>query len=315
MTIKQLLHLQTVAECGSFTSASERLYISQPTLSKSIAQLERNYRIKIFTRKPHGVELTSQGRDFLGYAKNVLNAANNLDKVFSDENSKRQSQLLIASQQLDFLYSTLLKTYEQYKDKDIYWDIIETDRRNVIRHVLDRKATIGIIVRTSSDSKSFQWYTDMTRLDTYTLDQSDTFVCFGPKSPLYERDVITFSEASCCPQIALDLDSDVKSSFSFSYFSHHFNESNLISFNTMSACQQFLLETDALLFISKWTIGCLTDPSIRTIPVAPDISTKGSPSTELLWLKRAGEPLSCIDKQFIQHLYMHLGQPMPEIIL
>ena len=315
MQIRQLFYLTKIAECGSITSAAQQLYISQPSLTKSIAQLEKEYGIQIFVRKPNGVELTSQGKDFLYYAKVILNAADILDKVFSDRDSERKSQLFIASQQLDFLYSLVLETYRQNKGKVINGNIVEADRSDVVRRVLDGDVNIGIIVRSSSDSKSFLWHTEAKRLEIHTLDRAGVFACFGPKSPYYERDTITFAEARLCPQLALDIESDIKYDLNFNCTQSHFNMSSLICFNTISACERFLLETDSLLYIAKWAIGCFSETSIRAVSVISDLETRSAPITELLWLKRAGEPLNSMEKQFIQNLYAHFGKSTSEINL
>lgn len=312
MTLKQLFHIYKVAECGSFSSAAEQLYLSQSTLSRSVAQLEQEYGFKIFVRNQFGVELTARGRDFLGYAKNILAATNSLNNAFLEKNSTCDSQLLIASQQIDCLYDVLHKTYTQIQSKDLSWNVIETDRYNIMHHVLNRVVNIGILVRSSLDNKTFQTYSKRERLETYVIDKSIVYVCFGPKSLLYRQNTITFSDVINCPQIALDVDRDSKKDFCFDYTPNFFNPNNLIFFNNIDACEYFLLKTDVLLFISKWTIGCLKDSRIRVVPVNFDSDINESPNTELVWTKRAGEALNATDRKFIYNLYQHFGKNMPE---
>ena len=60
-----------------------------------------------------------------------------------------------------------------------------------------------------------------------------------------------------------------------------------------------------------FTIGCFKNPQIRAIPVSDS-----TPYTlELLWIKRAGEPLSQTEKQFVQHLYHKFNIKMPDELL
>ena len=75
MQLKQLEYVIKVAECGSITQAAEQLFVSQPSLTKSIMSLEEEYRVSLFVRKHRGVELTNEGKNFIYYAKSVVTAA------------------------------------------------------------------------------------------------------------------------------------------------------------------------------------------------------------------------------------------------
>lgn len=305
MNINQLRYLMKIADCGSITDAAQQLYISQPSLSKSIAQLEKEYGIQLLDRKPNGVTLTPIGVRFLNCSKLVLEAANNLDSTFSDRGTEVRSQLFIASQQFDFLYDMLQKTIKRNGFNSIFCDIIETDRSSVIRRVIEGDVDIGIVVRTNTDSKSFLWQTDMKKIDINCLDRAGVFACIGPKSPYYNRERISFSEAESCPQIALDIEPEAKMNYYFDRSKSHFNLNNITFFNSISACKHFLLETDSLLFISKWTTGCFSGTPIRSVVVLPDQDGDASLITELVWLKRAGEPLNKIATQFMINLQEH----------
>ena len=68
MQIQQLEYLMKVVECGSITRAAQQLFLSQPSLTKSISNLESEYHIKIFDRRPKGIQLTPEGKEFLYYA-------------------------------------------------------------------------------------------------------------------------------------------------------------------------------------------------------------------------------------------------------
>ena len=72
MTLKQLEYVTTVAEIGTITEAAERLFISQPSLTNAIHELEKEMNIVIFNRSNKGITLSKEGEDFLGYARQVL---------------------------------------------------------------------------------------------------------------------------------------------------------------------------------------------------------------------------------------------------
>ena len=72
MTIQQLKYVITVAEKGSITEAAKDLYISQPSLSGAIKEVEKEANLTIFNRCRAGVALTTAGMEFLGYARQVV---------------------------------------------------------------------------------------------------------------------------------------------------------------------------------------------------------------------------------------------------
>ena len=72
MTIQQLEYLLKIVECGSITKAAQQLFLSQPSLTKSIMNLENEYGIKVFARTAKGIEITPEGKDFIYYARNII---------------------------------------------------------------------------------------------------------------------------------------------------------------------------------------------------------------------------------------------------
>ena len=71
MTLQQIKYVMVVVETGSINKAAESLYLSQPTLTNTIRSLEEDAGITIFKRTNKGVQLTSEGSDFIYYARKV----------------------------------------------------------------------------------------------------------------------------------------------------------------------------------------------------------------------------------------------------
>lgn len=305
MRLKQLQYLIKVVECGSITQAAQQLYVSQPSLTKSILSLEEEYHIQILVRKPRGIELTAEGRDFVHYARGVLSAVDAL-KSNSSGSEPPKSRLFIATQQLDFVYDLFVQACRYHDSQNLHYNLVETDRNDVVQQVLDGHVDLGLTVRASIDAKNFLWNTEAKRLEVYVIDTAPVFLAVGPDSPLYDRDTVSGEEILPCMQVALDMESQAKQAVHFDATYTHFNKSRIIFCNTVSACEHFLLNTDAVSFVSPWTGGCYKDPRIRIIPV----STLDY-CNELLWVKRIGEPLSDTESFFISGVYRHLGKQLP----
>ena len=304
MQLQQLEYIVKIAECGSITKAAEQLFISQPSLTKSISHLEKEYGVQIFVRKPRGIELTDDGKDFVHYAKGVLTASQVLKQRFSSlaETDGRESRLFVGAQQLDFVYQMFLEIYEQNKDKNIHYNLVETDRNSVIEQVLNGAVDLGIFVRSSADDKTFLWHTEAKKLDIQVLSRAAVYACAGPKAPFYEKDCISTREAENSTCIVLDMGPRAKEDKCFGSTQHHFNLNRVVFFNTISACESFLAETDAVLFVAKWAIGCFKNPALRFFPVGPENKNELNTVNELLLVKRAGEPIDATEQQFIQLL-------------
>lgn len=76
MTLNQIMYFQKVARLENYHQAAEELYISQPSLSRAIASLEKELGVSLFEKKGRGVGLTKAGRMFLEYADRILDECN-----------------------------------------------------------------------------------------------------------------------------------------------------------------------------------------------------------------------------------------------
>ena len=308
MKLKQLEYLLKIVECGSITKAARELYISQPSLTKSIVSLEEEYGIQILIRKPRGVELTADGKSFVYYARTVLAASNALAQNFTNRQNVPRSRLFLASQQLDFVHDLFVKTYLQNQDSRIHFNLVETDRNDVTRQVLSGNVDLGLLVRNQADAKTFLVNAEAKRLSVNVISRSGVYAAVGPYSLFYNRKSISVEETAVCPQVVLDMEEQATQSLYFDNPDAYFNTEKIIFVNSIAACERFLIQSDMLLFIAKWAEGCFKDPRIRIIPVVDEKNPKQFDEVnELLWIKRAGEPLYFTEYQFLQLLYQRFG--------
>jgi DNA-binding transcriptional LysR family regulator len=79
MTLQQLKYIIKTVECGSISEAAKQLFISQPSLSSAIRELENELGIEIFSRSAKGITLSTDGAEFLSYARQVVEQAGLLE--------------------------------------------------------------------------------------------------------------------------------------------------------------------------------------------------------------------------------------------
>lgn len=114
MDLNQLKVFYEIAKVGSFTRAAERLLVSQPALSKTIGQLENQYRVILFERSKKGVTLTQAGMQLMSMCQNIFTQADGIEKFLNGQHGIVQGQLRISAS--DHIHNYLFaKEYTQLK--------------------------------------------------------------------------------------------------------------------------------------------------------------------------------------------------------
>ena len=82
MNITELRYIIEIAQCGSVSAASKRLYVAQPNISKAIRSLEEEYQIQLFVRTARGMVPTREGQQFIAQARRVIQEIEGLNRKF-----------------------------------------------------------------------------------------------------------------------------------------------------------------------------------------------------------------------------------------
>lgn len=301
----QLEYFIKVAECGSITKAAKELYISQPSLTKSIANLEAEYDIQLLERVPKGVSLTPEGREFFDYAKDVVNSRQVLDEAFGKRAEKSPvHRLRVASQQLDFLYGLLDQLYmENGTVMNMY--VEEAERGTVVERVYEGMSDIGILVLTQEDSRFFDMSLKKKSLEVHELDVSSVYVAMSSRSPLYDKSCITGAEARPYLHVALDMDDSTRRKI-MQGADFNLDADQIIFCNTISTCLHFMRRQGAILYVPRWVLGLIeAESDIRAAPLLLDDGKPWPMVNRLCWIKRENEELPILGKRFI-HLLTEL---------
>ena len=86
MTLQQLKYIIGIVNSGSINEAAKRLFISQPSLSKAVRELENELNFEIFRRSSKGISLSLEGTEFLSYARQVVEQAELLEQRYLNTN-------------------------------------------------------------------------------------------------------------------------------------------------------------------------------------------------------------------------------------
>ena len=143
MRIEQLWHFVVLAEELNFSLAAERLYISQPSLSKSIRSMEQELDVQLFRRGTRRVALTESGQILLEYAKNICRDYGEAQKLLHD---KRAAGIVVEVMPLTFQHeiADMLAEFSRC-NPDIHMRIIERENQETISRLKRSEVDLAIL--------------------------------------------------------------------------------------------------------------------------------------------------------------------------
>ena len=144
MTLQQLKYVITVAETGTITEAANKLYISQPSLTNAVHELEKEMNIVIFNRTNKGISLSKEGEDFLGYARQVLEQAAILEDKYKKHDGGKK-QFCVSTQHYSFAVNAFVDLIKQYGQEEYDFSLRETQTYEIIEDVAKMRSEIGIL--------------------------------------------------------------------------------------------------------------------------------------------------------------------------
>ena len=120
-----------VAETGTITEAAGKLYISQPSLTNAIHELEKEMNITIFNRTNKGISVSKEGEDFLSYARQILEQAAILEDRYKGGNGGRK-QYCVSTQHYSFAVNAFVDLIKQFGQDEYDFSLRETQTYEII---------------------------------------------------------------------------------------------------------------------------------------------------------------------------------------
>lgn len=146
MDIEYLRYVVETARIGSISKASNKLFISQSYLSRIIQEIEFKFNIIIFIRTNRGVELTEEGKEFVKYAKHMLNTYEKMNTIKNPIKSKDTLELKISSIRSSLSMEALILLERETKKSKVRLKLVESNNTDVIRDVYYLRSDIGVLV-------------------------------------------------------------------------------------------------------------------------------------------------------------------------
>lgn len=203
MTLQQLKYAIMVAESGTITEAATRLYISQPSLTNAIHELEKEMNITIFNRTNRGIVISKEGEDFLGYARQVLEQASILEDRYKGASGGKK-QFCVSTQHYSFAVNAFVDLIKQFGQDEYDFSLRETQTYEIIEDVAHMKSEIGILFLNDFNETVIKKLLKSHELIFQELFVAKPHVFISVDHPLAHNDVITNEQLEDYPYLSFE---------------------------------------------------------------------------------------------------------------
>ena len=207
MTLQQLNYIITIAETGSINKASEKLYVSQPSLTSAVKDLERELGIILFNRTGRGVTLTAEGADFLPHARQIYLQYLNLMEKYGKV-KKRKQKFGVSCQHYSFAVKAFVEMVKTYDMAQYEFAIREVKTSNVISDVASMRSEVGILYLSDYNRKAIMKLLKSNGLSFNHLINCSAYVYLWKGHPLAGRTSISFRDLEPYPCLSFEQGDD-----------------------------------------------------------------------------------------------------------
>lgn len=226
MTLQQLKYAITVAQTGTITEAAEKLYISQPSLTNAIHELEKEMNIEIFTRTNKGIIVSKDGEDFLGYARQVLEQAAVLEDKYKGGGGGKK-KFCISTQHYSFAVNAFVDLIKKYGQDEYDFSIRETQTYEIIEDVAKMNSELGIIFMDDFNDVVLNKILKSNDLEFHQLYSAKPHVFISRRHPLAGKQIITNEQLEAYPYLSYEQGEHNSFYFSEEIFSTYERKKNI----------------------------------------------------------------------------------------
>ena len=298
MNIQQLRYVVAIANSGTFREAAEKMYVSQPSLSISVRDLEKELGFKIFRRTSSGTFLTRRGMEFYEKAQELVKGFDVFQNQYANPEEEKD-EFSIASQHYDFLPPTITTFSQRYPDYKNF-RIFESTTVQILDEVAQGHSEIGIIYLNNQNQKGIMQRIEKLGLEVIELIPFQTHIYLREGHPLAKKKELVMEDLVDLPTVRFTQEKD-----EYLYYSENFVDTSASSqmFNvTDRATLNGILErTNAYATGS----GFLDSDSVNGITVIP---LNDNLNNRMVYVKREEVDLSQAGTLFVEVMQEYFDQ-------
>lgn len=304
MTLTQLNYIITIARTRSINRAAEQLYVSQPSLTSAIKELEKELGITLFYRSGRGVTLTGDGEEFLQYARQLYGQYETILEKYK-ENGTLKKKFGVSAQHYSFAVKAFVEMAKQFDMAKYEFAIRETKTGEVIRDVSSMRSEIGILYLSEFNRKSLEKLLRSAGLTFHHLIDCQAYVYLWKEHPLAKEASISFGQLQDYPCLAFEQGDD--SSFYLAEEILSTNEySRIIRANDRATMLNLMVGLNGYTLCSGIICEELNGNEFAAVPFRDDTDNPNS-VMEIGYIVRKDTIPSRMGELYIEELKKYLG--------
>lgn len=305
MTLQQIHYALTIAAFGSMNKAAEELFISQPSLTNAIKELEKEIGASIFIRTSRGVVPTKEGEEFLLYLRQLYQQYELIEKRYLNSGSVKR-KFGVSTQHYSFAVKAFVDTVKCFGTLNYEFAIRETKTLDVIEDVGNFKSEIGLLYMNDFNRRVMGKILKERELEFRHLIDCKAYVYIWKKHPLAEREKISFSELADYP--CLSFEQGDKGSF---YFAEEILSTNdyprMIKTNDRASMLNLMVGLNGYTLCSGIICEELNGSDYIAVPFDADDNNPNS-SMEVGYIKKKNVDLSDIGRVYVEKVTEYLSK-------
>ncbi len=295
MTLTQLNYLITIAETKSLNKAAELLYVSQPSLTSAMKELEKELGITLFYRSGRGVTLTNDGTEFLLYAKQIYGQYESVLEKYGKGGTRRK-KFGVSTQHYSFAVKAFVDMARESDLTKYEFALRETKTAEVISDVCTMRSEIGVLYLCDFNRSTMEKLLKSSGLEFHHLLNCQAYVYLSKRHPLAGEPSICFAQLESYP--CLSFEQGDNSSFYFAEEIFGTSEySRVIKATDRSTMLNLMKGLGGYTFCSGIICGSLNGEDYAAIPIADNADLM-----EIGYILRKNIILSDTGKNYIEKL-------------
>ncbi len=204
MRLQQLRYVIAIAESGSINAVAHAMFVSQSSLSVALRDLEREMGITIFNRSSRGISLTSDGIEFLAYARQVVEQADLLKNRYAHGSDEAQKRFSISSQHYAFVVRAFIEFAHAHDAAGTQFTLRETRTADIIEDVRTFKSDLGIMYLGTQNERALRRRLDESNLAFTSLFRVPPHIFVREEHPLAQKDVVRIADLAPYPRYTFE---------------------------------------------------------------------------------------------------------------
>lgn len=203
MTLQQLKYVIAVADKSSMNEAAKALFVSQPSLSNAVKELEKEIGITIFVRNNKGIIISVEGTEFLGYARQVVEQAELLEEKYLGMKPSRQ-KFSVSTQHYSFAVNAFVDLIKEYGIDEYEFTLREIRTFEIIEDIKYLRSEIGILYLNEFNEKVICKLLKESNLQFEELFNAMPHVFVSSANPLSKKKKVTLFDLEEYPYLSFE---------------------------------------------------------------------------------------------------------------